>query len=202
MMARDTHPARYALRSARLTAHPRKNSHLSMDIRPYLLYYGRDAIRWMRANDHSPLPVRANHDSPHENGKGDIMAKAESCINCVYSCWDRNQAMWTMGVGVPTRPTCANHPDSLGRNRPTPGGGVCRNYRPRPAEPGRDAKQIPLGDGYYAYVDAADYEWLSQWTWYLHNGYAARHGVRRADLHAPRDHAAAQRDDRGSQTSQ
>lgn len=25
---------------------------------------------------------------------------------------------------------------------------------------------IPLGDGYYAIVDAADYEWLMQWKWY------------------------------------
>ncbi len=108
------------------------------------------------------------------------MAKTESCINCVYSCWDRNQALWTMGVGVPTRPTCANHPESMGRNRPVPGGGVCRNYRPRSAEPGRDAKQIPVGDGLYAYVDAADYEWLSQYTWHLLSGYAIRCERRKA----------------------
>jgi hypothetical protein len=35
-------------------------------------------------------------------------------------------------------------------------------------------KMIPLGGGVYAYVDAADYEWLSRWTWSLRGGYAAR----------------------------
>jgi len=76
--------------------------------------------------------------------------------------------------GFPCRPACANHPDSLGRLRPVPAGGVCRNYRPRPASPEGDVKRIPLGDGLYAYVDAADHEWLSQWTWHLMNGYAGR----------------------------
>jgi hypothetical protein len=112
------------------------------------------------------------------------MPKAENCFNCVYSQWDRNQAAWNLAHCVSTRPLCANHPESLGRSRPTPLGGVCRNYRRRPAEPGRDAKQIPLGDGFYAYVDAADYEWLSQWAWHLHGGYAVRHeGGKRIYMH-------------------
>jgi hypothetical protein len=76
--------------------------------------------------------------------------------------------------GFPCRPACANHPDSLGRLRPVPAGGVCRNYRPKPASPEGDVKRIPLGDGLCAYVDAADHEWLSQWTWHLMNGYAGR----------------------------
>ena len=51
----------------------------------------------------------------------------------------------------------------------------CRNYRPKPVLPqGDGVRLIPLGDGFYAYVDAADYEWLSRYTWHLHNGYAAR----------------------------
>jgi hypothetical protein len=50
----------------------------------------------------------------------------------------------------------------------------CRNYRPRPAVPKGDVRLIPLGDGFYAYVDAADYEWLSQWRWHMNGGYAAR----------------------------
>jgi hypothetical protein len=100
---------------------------------------------------------------------------AETCYNCVYSHWDRNQAMWTMSVGVPTRPTCANHPESFGRMKECPLGRVCRNFRPRPPTPtGETVKTIPLGGGYYAYVDAADYEWLSQWTWGLQGGYAMR----------------------------
>jgi hypothetical protein len=74
----------------------------------------------------------------------------------------------------PTRPTCANHPDSLGRPRPTPLREICRNFRQRPADPAKSAKQIPLGDGVYAYVDASDHEWLSQFNWRFQNGYAAR----------------------------
>jgi hypothetical protein len=57
-----------------------------------------------------------------------------------------------------------------------PCGEACRNYRVKPPVPQGDAvKTIPLGDGVYAYVDAADYEWLNQWQWRLHGGYAARH---------------------------
>jgi hypothetical protein len=35
---------------------------------------------------------------------------------------------------------------------------------------------IPLTKGFYAYVDAADYEWLNQWHWRaLSSGYAGRY---------------------------
>jgi len=40
---------------------------------------------------------------------------------------------------------------------------------------GEGVKTIPLGDGVYAYVDAADFEWLNQWTWRVCGGYAVRH---------------------------
>ena len=33
---------------------------------------------------------------------------------------------------------------------------------------------ISLGDGYYAYVDAADHEWLSRYKWHMQGGYAVR----------------------------
>ena len=59
-----------------------------------------------------------------------------------------------------------------------------------------------MGDGLYAYVDAADFEWLNQWTWHLHGGYAVAIGEEEDDLHAPRDHEAAQGEDRGSQEPQ
>jgi hypothetical protein len=58
----------------------------------------------------------------------------------------------------------------------------CRNYRPRPAVPKGDIRLIPLGDGFYAYVDAADYEWLSRWKWHVHGGYAGRNENRKTIL--------------------
>jgi hypothetical protein len=102
------------------------------------------------------------------------MAKIACCHNCAYSYWDQEHTVECMSLGVMNWPACANHPESLGRMRRVPGRGICVNYRPRLATPEGDVKQIPLGDGYYAYVDAADYEWLSQWTWHLQNGYAVR----------------------------
>jgi hypothetical protein len=102
------------------------------------------------------------------------MMAAESCFNCVYSYWDVCQAVWLIPRGVPSRAVCANQPETPGLLRPTPFGRVCRNYRARPPQPAGDVKRIPLGDGLYACVDAADYERLSRWTWYTVNGYAAR----------------------------
>jgi hypothetical protein len=103
------------------------------------------------------------------------MGQGETCYNCVYSHWDRNQAAWTFMVGMPVRPVCGNQPDFPGRMRTCPTGPVCRNFRPRPPTPtGETVKTIPLGDGFYAYVDAADHEWLSRWNWQYHGGYAVR----------------------------
>jgi len=99
-----------------------------------------------------------------------------SCHNCIYSCWDLCQAAQSLSIGWAHRPTCANHPDTPSLMRPTPIGKTCRNYRPRPATPTGDVRRIPLGGGLHAYVDAADYEWLSRYRWSLFSGgYAARH---------------------------
>jgi hypothetical protein len=104
------------------------------------------------------------------------MGQGETCYNCVYSHWDRNQAAWTFIMGMPVRPACGNQPDFPGRMRTCPSGPVCRNFRPRPPTPtGETVKTIPLDRGFYTYVDAADHEWLSQWKWHLHAGYAARY---------------------------
>lgn len=71
---------------------------------------------------------------------------------------------------------CANQADFPGRMKECPLGRTCRNFRPRPPTPkGETVKTISLGDGYYAYVDAADYEWLSKWKWHLCSGYAVRY---------------------------
>jgi hypothetical protein len=104
------------------------------------------------------------------------MAK-QTCYDCVYAYWDRCQWLTSLSSGFPSRPACANQPDCPGISRPVPFGGACRNYRPKPKTPDLadgTVKRIPLGGGLYAYVDAADYEWLSQYTWSCKAGYAAR----------------------------
>jgi hypothetical protein len=103
------------------------------------------------------------------------MAK-ESCHNCVYACWDLGQVVQSLRARWPHRPMCANHPAAPGRMQPTPVGAICRNHRRRLAAPQGDVKLIPLAGGSYAYVDAADYEWLSKYTWHVYGGgYAARY---------------------------
>lgn len=102
-----------------------------------------------------------------------------TCHSCVYAYWDRGLWLRTLASGFPSRPFCANHPDSPGRERETPYGPVCRNYRPRPATPDLTdgaVKRIPIAGGLYAYVDAADYPQISRHHWRLVGcGYAGRH---------------------------
>ncbi len=96
------------------------------------------------------------------------------CDNCVYSVCDPELMKRLVWLGEPIVPRCANHPFWPGRLHDVPGT-PCPNYRRKPACPAGDVRMIPLGDGFYAYVDAADYEWLSRWTWHLHSGgYAGR----------------------------
>ena len=102
-----------------------------------------------------------------------------TCHTCVFAYWDPCQWMASLPLGFAGRPICANHPDSPGRMRPTPPGPACRNYRARPADPDLadgSVKRIPVAGGLYAYVDAADFEWLSQYRWCLYGGkYAGRY---------------------------
>ncbi len=105
------------------------------------------------------------------------MATQASCHSCVYARWDAGLWLRTLGSGFPAGPRCGNQPDSYGRMKECPVGKVCRNYRVRPPGPkGEAVKLVPLGDGLYAYVDAADFEWLNQWHWRVFSGgYAGRY---------------------------
>ena len=104
------------------------------------------------------------------------------CDNCVYSVCDPELVQRLLWLGEPIVPRCANHPFWPGQLHDVPGV-PCRNYRRKPALPTGDVRMIPLGDGFYAYVDAADYEWLSRWKWYMcSGGYAGRNENRKTIL--------------------
>lgn len=97
-----------------------------------------------------------------------------TCHNCLFSCCDPCLWLSLMSRGEPILPRCANHPWWPGQLHEVPGV-PCRNYRPKPVLPqGDNVRMIAVGDGCYAYVDTADYEWLNQRTWHLDSGYAAR----------------------------
>jgi hypothetical protein len=103
------------------------------------------------------------------------MAKTATCHKCIYAHWDPGLWLRTLWSGFPARPMCANQADSFGRMKECPLGQVCRNYRSRPPTPtGENVKMISLTGGFYAYVDAADYEELSQWHWLAYGRYAGR----------------------------
>ncbi len=88
-------------------------------------------------------------------------------------------------------PLCLNHAGTPGEVREVHPCECCRNFEARPepslppVPPGPEVKYIPLGHHKFAIVDAADYEWLKEYTWrYLGGdgpvGYAYRceHGKR------------------------
>lgn len=96
------------------------------------------------------------------------------CDNCIYSVVDAELWRKLMWMGELILPRCGNHPQYPGEIHEV-SGMACRNYRRKPPVPECDYRVIPLGNGSYAYVDAADYEWLSRWAWsVVGGGYAAR----------------------------
>ena len=99
---------------------------------------------------------------------------ARACYDCVYVRVDPDAWLRQLAAGEPLVPQCANHPQWPGQLREVPGR-PCGNFRSKFGEPQSGVKRIPLSDGQYALVDAADYEWLSGYHWHLcSGGYAAR----------------------------
>ncbi len=106
-------------------------------------------------------------------GKEAVMAKG-SCYDCVYVWVDPERWLRDLFMGRTLVPMCANHPDWPGELREVTGVPCC-NFRPKHVEPEGGVKRIPLSGGRYALVDAADYEWLNQYTWCLNgSGYPVR----------------------------
>ncbi len=96
-----------------------------------------------------------------------------TCLNCVYVDCDLYEWVSCHQRGEPLVPRCANHPQWPGELHDV-SGIPCRNYQPKPPEPKGNVRRIPVGDGQFAIVDAADYDWLNRYHWRLQNGYVAR----------------------------
>ncbi|OHB79921.1 MAG: hypothetical protein A2Z25_07735 [Planctomycetes bacterium RBG_16_55_9] len=102
-----------------------------------------------------------------------------SCNNCVYCIFDPEDRYRSAYRGKPIVPRCANHPQWPGVVHDVPGV-ACPNYQRKAKPPEGDAvRLIPLAGGGYAWVDAADYEWLSRYLWRARNGYPTRSEKRR-----------------------
>ena len=101
------------------------------------------------------------------------MAKRTCCL-CVYAGSD--PVLWVpcLAMGWGAILTCVNHADCPGKLRQVLPSGACRNFRARrerpvwttlPEPPDDQVRYIALTKGYFAIVDAADYEWLSRYKW-------------------------------------
>jgi hypothetical protein len=96
------------------------------------------------------------------------------CSQCVYAASDPGHFLAFLTAGLGATLTCANCEDCPGKLRHVPPNGTCRNFQARrdkpvwttpPEPPSDDIRYIPLTKGYFAIVDAADYDWLSQYKW-------------------------------------
>jgi len=117
------------------------------------------------------------------------------CQLCAYSSQpSEGRRRLDRLANLPTFLVCTNHPDSPGQLRDALPTDTCRNFkerqwiaeRPRKVKPD-DAtaesddtiRRIPLGHDRFAIVDAADYEWLSQYKWCASNKRGTIYAIRR-----------------------
>ena len=97
------------------------------------------------------------------------------CHQCVFANISKGQLLMSFSTGFGPRYTCVNTPAAPGRIADVGPGGTCRNFRPRqrpapnrpvlPEPPDDSIRYIALTQGLFAIVDAANYEWLSQYRW-------------------------------------
>jgi hypothetical protein len=98
------------------------------------------------------------------------------CINCVYAVRLLDRFFRIALHRWPGLLACLNHPDCPGRMVGVPYVSTCRNFRgrgerkrraPVPDPPDDQSRLIPLTQGKFAIVDAADYDWLSGYRWFV-----------------------------------
>ncbi|MHC4517368.1 MAG: HNH endonuclease [Planctomycetota bacterium] len=109
---------------------------------------------------------------------------AGRCQLCAYSsALPKSRQLTDKWRGVTRLLLCTNHPGSGGKLREVLPIDQCRNFKARSCLPARgkpgerrtkrtrgegegEVRRIPLGNGLFATVDAADYEALSKYRWY------------------------------------
>jgi hypothetical protein len=127
---------------------------------------------------------------------GIAMLYVGRCQMCAYACEpSKGRQSIDKNFWLQRFLLCTNHPDSPGRLRDVLPTEMCRNFTRKRYLPSRSKKPkdeadrrtypsddrvrwIPLGDGRFAIVDAADYERLSKHKWCVSNkqgmGYVMR----------------------------
>lgn len=100
--------------------------------------------------------------------------RERTCAHC--ACAVRPVGRW-FGVILRRWPgllACICHPEAMGQLKEVYAHWTCRHFRPKyrppvrltpPEPPSDDVRYIALTKGRFAIVDAADYEWLSRYTW-------------------------------------
>ena len=96
--------------------------------------------------------------------------------NCTYCAYSQ-----LLPGDEPGKRICVNHIASPGRLRSVEGDETCRNFHAKrppivraepPIPPNDEIRYIALTQGRFAIVDAADYEWLNRYKWYVSKGHA------------------------------
>lgn len=98
------------------------------------------------------------------------------CNKCAYAVRLVSRWFRVFLAHAPGLLACINHPEGPGQMTGVSCAGACRNFLPRheppirsapPEQPDGDVHYIPLTQGKYAIVDAADYERVSRYKWCL-----------------------------------
>lgn len=119
---------------------------------------------------------RAGERSEGQAGrKRRVATDGRICTHCAYACRVRPELSEPRRASPRQLLICLNHPGAPGEFQAVRDHSTCPNFRFRreqtqlsalPEPPNADVKYIPLTQGKYAIVDAADFDWLSQYKWF------------------------------------